>query len=47
MQESDTYLMIVDEVKEKQLKEDILLVGESVWEPLMSLSNRRSAISMT
>jgi hypothetical protein len=28
MQESDTYLMILDEGKEKQAKEDILLVGE-------------------
>ena len=28
MQESDTYLMIVDEGKEKQAKHDVLLVGE-------------------
>ncbi len=28
MQESDTYLMILDEGKEKQAKKDILLVGE-------------------
>lgn len=28
MEESDTYLMIVDEGKEKQAKESILLVGE-------------------
>jgi hypothetical protein len=28
MQESDTYLMIVDEGREKQAKRDILLVGE-------------------
>ncbi|HET6879834.1 MAG TPA: hypothetical protein VFI31_06755 [Pirellulales bacterium] len=28
MEESDTYLMIVDEGKEKQVKEDILLFGE-------------------
>ena len=28
MQESDTYLMILDEGREKQAKKDILLVGE-------------------
>jgi hypothetical protein len=28
MQESDTYLMILDEGREKQLKEDVILVGE-------------------
>ena len=30
MQESDTYLMIVDEGKEKQVKKDILLFGEEL-----------------
>jgi len=33
MQESDTYLMILDEGKEKQVKEDILLVGEERFGP--------------
>src|SRR5438552_2738463 len=33
MQESDTYLMILDEGKEKQAKKDILLVGEEQLGP--------------
>ena len=33
MQESDTYLMIVDEGKEKQAKQAVLLVGEERFGP--------------
>ena len=33
MQESDTYLMILDEGQEKQARQDILIIGEERWGP--------------